>query len=33
MMDLLQRFRPGTYWSVLARRIEKMAQKQKQESA
>jgi short-subunit dehydrogenase len=24
-MDLLQRFRPGTYWSVLARRIEKMA--------
>lgn len=25
MMDLLQRFRPATYWSVLARRIEKMA--------
>jgi short-subunit dehydrogenase len=24
-MDLLQRFRPATYWSVLARRIEKMA--------
>jgi short-subunit dehydrogenase len=24
-MDLLQRFRPGTYWSVLARRIEKVA--------
>jgi short-subunit dehydrogenase len=24
-MDLLQRFRPGTYWSVLARRIEKAA--------
>ena len=24
MMDLLQRFRPATYWSVLARRIEKM---------
>jgi short-subunit dehydrogenase len=24
-MDLLQRFRPGTYWSVLAGRIEKMA--------
>ena len=24
-MDLLQRFRPGTYWSVLARRMEKMA--------
>ena len=22
-MDLLQRFRPGTYWSVLARRLEK----------
>jgi short-subunit dehydrogenase len=25
-MDLLQRFRPGTYWAVLARRLEKMAQ-------
>src|SRR5665647_669983 len=24
-MDLLQRFRPGTYWSVMQRRIEKMA--------
>src|SRR5712664_195181 len=24
-MDLLQRLRPGSYWSVLARRIEKMA--------
>ncbi|MDB5516467.1 MAG: acetoin dehydrogenase [Tardiphaga sp.] len=24
-MDLLQRFRPGTYWKVMARRIEKMA--------
>lgn len=24
-MDLLQRFRPGTYWAVLARRIEQMA--------
>jgi short-subunit dehydrogenase len=24
-MDLVQRFRPATYWSVLARRIEKMA--------
>jgi hypothetical protein len=24
-MDLLQRLRPGTYWSVLARRIENMA--------
>jgi len=23
-MDLLQRFRPGTYWAVLAKRIEKM---------
>jgi short-subunit dehydrogenase len=23
-MDLLQRFRPGTYWKVMARRIEKM---------
>jgi short-subunit dehydrogenase len=26
-MDLLQRLRPGTYWSVLARRFEKMAKK------
>jgi len=26
-MDLLQRFRPATYWSVLARRIEKMTAK------
>ena len=25
-MDLLQRFRPATYWSVLARRIEKALQ-------
>jgi short-subunit dehydrogenase len=32
-MDLLQRFRPGTYWSVLARRIEKMAQAGKKEGA
>ena len=24
-MDLLQRFRPATYWNVLAKRIEKMA--------
>ena len=24
-MDLLQRFRPGTYWAVLARKLEKMA--------
>jgi short-subunit dehydrogenase len=27
MMDLLQRFRPATYWPVLARRIEKKAAK------
>jgi short-subunit dehydrogenase len=25
LMDLLQRFRPATYWAVMARRIEKMA--------
>ena len=25
MMDILQRLRPGTYWSVLARRIQKAA--------
>jgi short-subunit dehydrogenase len=25
-MDLLQRFRPGTYWAALARRFEKLAQ-------
>jgi short-subunit dehydrogenase len=24
-LDLLQRFKPGTYWATLARRIEKMA--------
>ena len=24
-MDILQRFRPATYWSVLARRLEKAA--------
>jgi hypothetical protein len=24
-MDLLQRFRPATYWAVLAKRIAKMA--------
>src|SRR6266568_4391944 len=29
LMDLLQRFRPGTYWTVLARRIERMAKKEK----
>ena len=27
-MDLLQRFRPSTYWAVLAKRIEKMAGEQ-----
>jgi short-subunit dehydrogenase len=27
MLDLLQRFRPATYWKVLARRIEKAAAK------
>jgi short-subunit dehydrogenase len=32
-MDLLQRLRPGTYWSVLARRIEKMAKAGKSGSA
>jgi short-subunit dehydrogenase len=26
-MDLLQRFRPGTYWAPLQRRLEKMAKK------
>ena len=29
MMDLLQRFRPATYWAVLAKRLEKMAAKGK----
>ncbi len=29
MMDILQRLRPGTYWSLLARRLEKMANKAK----
>ena len=28
-MDLLQRFRPGTYWKVMARQIEKATQKGK----
>jgi short-subunit dehydrogenase len=28
-MDLLQRFRPGTYWATMARRIEKMSKKGK----
>jgi hypothetical protein len=27
IMDLLQRFRPATYWSILARRIERIANK------
>ena len=26
MMDILQRFKPGTYWRTLAKRIEKMGQ-------
>jgi len=26
LMDLLQRFRPATYWAVMAKRIEKMTQ-------
>ena len=29
MMDILQRLRPATYWSVLARRLEKMANRAK----
>jgi hypothetical protein len=28
-MDLLQRFRPATYWAVLAKRIGKMEAKGK----
>jgi short-subunit dehydrogenase len=28
-MDLLQRFRPATYWNVMAKRIEKMSKKAK----
>jgi short-subunit dehydrogenase len=28
-MDILQRFRPGTYWGVMARRIEKMSKRGK----
>jgi short-subunit dehydrogenase len=31
-MDLLQRLRPGSYWSVLARRIEKMTKAGKSET-
>ena len=27
--DLLQRFKPGTYWATIARRIERMAGPQK----
>ena len=26
-MDILQRLRPATYWSVMARRLQKMAKK------
>jgi len=29
LMDLLQRFRPATYWAVLAKRIEKMGAEKK----
>ena len=29
-MDLLQRFRPATYWNVMAKRIEKAAKKKKE---
>src|SRR6267143_3044280 len=32
-MDLLQRFRPATYWAVLARKIEKAAKAGKKEGA
>jgi short-subunit dehydrogenase len=32
-MDLLQRFRPATYWNVMARRIAKSEKKGKKESA
>jgi hypothetical protein len=28
-MDLLQRFKPGTYWATIARRIAKMTASQK----
>ena len=28
IMDLLQRFKPGTYWKVMAKRLEKAAAKQ-----
>ena len=31
-MDLLQRLRPGTYWAVLARRIEKMRRRSRDSS-
>ena len=32
-MDIIQRFRPATYWNVLARRIAKMEKAGKKESA
>ncbi len=32
-MDLLQRFRPGTYWNVMARRIAKAAKAGKKEAS
>ena len=32
-MDIIQRFRPATYWNVLARRIAKMEKTGKKESA
>jgi hypothetical protein len=28
-MDILQRFRPATYWNVMAKRIEKMSKRGK----
>ena len=31
LMDLLQRFRPATYWAVLAKRIEKMRRRRRSE--
>jgi hypothetical protein len=31
-MDLLQRFRPATYWRVMARRIQKMRKAVKKEA-
>jgi hypothetical protein len=29
LLDLLQRFMPGTYWKVIAKRLEKAAAKDK----